>query len=341
MHEEPTTSFLLGSFASYAQFCSAAFGWEDQTSCYWRYYAKYGADPSSEARTGTDFALIIECVGRSPRVALFQAKSEKSVSRGSFSVHQLRERKSGLPGLSTVPAKLPSPTWEPQFLRFLRHAKRIGRRATGKRVVFNDIHWAHYLVYGSETMKCLSINQLGKVDKHYQAQNKGVKYSDPGRIALIDYAPRNFISLLTMGATPTSRGLDLTGWLEIDADQVEAMKNSLLSFCDVHVATYGPAPEPEPSSDGHNSPKPPDETPKSLLDLFREETAPEKFREELMRMRPNFLEQPETVPETKPEREQEPEPDPEPAPAPEPEPKAPGGQPRGPSHRSRSGHGRH
>lgn len=317
MHEEPATSFLLGAFASYAQFCSAAFGSAGKTKCYWRYYPKNGTDLSGEAITGSDFALIVECEGRRVRLAIFQAKSEESAKKESFSFHQLCEPNSSATRIAINPDRPPSPTLIPQFLRFLEHAKRIGRDATGQDVVLGHIHWAHYLVYGSKAMQCLSINQLGDVFEVYQTRKRDGRCADPGRIRLGDYTSRHFFSLLTMGATPESSGLDLTGWLEIDPDQVEAMKNSLLLFCDVHIATHGPAPEPEPSSDGHNSPKPPDETPKSLLDLFREETATEKFRDELMQMRPDLSEQSQ--------------------PEPEPEPEPPGDQPIGPSSPSRSG----
>ena len=317
MHEEPTTSFLLGSFASYAQFCSAAFGAAGQIPCSWRYYPKYGTDASSEAITGTDFALIVECAGERPRLALFQAKSEKSTRETSFSVHQLCDLRSGATNVSIRSEKPPSPTLTPQFLRFLGHAQRIGIDATGSPVLFDHIHWAHYLVYGKKAMRCVPINQLGKISKAYQVKNADGSYANPRLVRVKDHAHLHFFSLLTMGATPTSKGLDLTGWLEIDAGQVEAMKKSLLSFCDVHVATHGPAPEPQPRSDGGKKPKSPGEISRSLLDLFQAEAATEKFRDELMQMRPDLSGQ----------SQPEPEPDPEP----------PGDQPIGHSSPSRSG----
>lgn len=234
MHEEPTTSYMLGSFASFADLCADAFGFNGTSSCSWQYYPKNGSDVS-EKITGADFALVIKCPGRKMRVAIFQAKREKSAKKGSFDVHQLKDNSGTESAI-------------PQFVRFLSYATSIGSSAKGRAVSLEDIHWAHYLVYGATSMRCVSMSNLSQVAEFYERVKTEGKCRSPGMQYMDNQCSRNYLKLLSDGAS-TSLENGKSGWLEVNSENEKDAKATLLEYFDVHLAQQGMGFDPAPDED--------------------------------------------------------------------------------------------
>jgi hypothetical protein len=252
IHEEPLTGFLFGAFATLAPVCSSAFEDEEQDGLSWQYLSKSGPGDLTEPVTGADFALIIEKPGKLARLAIFQAKRESSKQPGTFSVHQVKERRPRKEG-----AKEPElrPTHKPQFLRLLRHAKGVAIRA-GTPSELTDLHWTHYLIYSPEILQCVSVSQLGLVKKIYSKKRLGKPYPDPGPIKIGSLTVKKFLDLLVCGADPNCNGENLRGWLEIPDGEVERVRECLIHFTNVVVARHGPNPElnNDPASGQPSSP---------------------------------------------------------------------------------------
>lgn len=274
VHEEPLTGFLLGAFASLAPVCSLAFEDEEDDRCSWQYFPKSGSGHLTEPATGADFALIVEKPGKLARLAIFQAKRENLSPADTFKIHQVREPD---PPVKGAQASAPRPTQRPQFLRLLRHAQIIARRVKAASGLA-DLHWTHYLIYSPKTLRCVSIDQFGSVRRFYVKNEHDGRYPDPGSIDLQKCRVQNLFWLLTQGADPNCKGIDLKGWLEIPDGELEGVRESLISFTDVFVGHHGPRPnfDNDPSS---GQPSSPEAIVAAALEKFlREDDAPAAYR---------------------------------------------------------------
>jgi hypothetical protein len=144
VHEEPLTGFLLGAFASLAPVCSAAFADEEEMRCSWQYFPKSGSGELTEPSSGADFALIIESVNISARLAIFQAKRENEKPPGTFKIHQVREPRAHAKG--AVKSSPPRLTSIPQFMHLVNHASRLAKKADVPSELAT-MRWVHYLIY--------------------------------------------------------------------------------------------------------------------------------------------------------------------------------------------------
>ncbi|MET4728561.1 hypothetical protein ABIE09_002371 [Lysobacter enzymogenes] len=270
IHEEPITGFLLGAFSALAPICSGAF--EDNQQCSWQYFPKSGSDQDTEAVSGADFALIIEGLNGTARLAIFQAKLPSSPT--SFNVHQIRKKtdtSDTSKSNNTADRKKGSPTSTPQFARLLSYSKIIGYEALKKNFNTNEIHWAHYLIYMPDQLPCISISKLSDIEEKYLEQKKNGAYSSPGTIDISKREPIDLFWLLTNGANPKSNGERLKGWLEIESARLRDIKECLLTFTDVCIASEGPAPAPIPGGDNIAS------TEDILSKLYNSKSAPEAY----------------------------------------------------------------
>ncbi len=279
VHEEPTTGFLLGAFASLAPVCSQAFEQSNDAGCSWQYFPKSGCGSHTEAATGADFALIIEFESGPARLAIFQAKRVESDKTQSFDLHQVREiSRTKNDETATEPLEL-SPTSIPQFLRLVAHAKKTASSVRGARRHLSNIHWTHYLVYAKERIRCVSLDNLVHVAKSYATTTPPAPYKNPGVIHMNSSNARSFFGLLTTGATPEITGAALKGWLEIQQTDIDPVRVSLLRFTDVYVARHGPAPDLKNTPKGTaSSPPSPDAYTKDILSQLLEESDAELHR---------------------------------------------------------------
>ena len=271
VHEEPTTGFLLGAFASLAPICSLAFEQTDQAGCSWQYFPKSGTGPHTEAATGADFALIVEIEDRPARLAIFQAKRVESDKKRSFDLHQVRsinETKNGEPGKDVQES---SPTSIPQFLRLLTHAISTASAAGVTEPSLKDIHWTHYLVYGKSWIRCVSLDKLARIETFYGSTTPPVPYDNPGVVYMTRLNSRSFFNLLTEGATPSHSRASLRGWLEIQPGDIDRIRDSLIQFTDVYVGRHGNGLEPSTTPSGESPSLPGSNAKEILSQLLKED----------------------------------------------------------------------
>lgn len=250
-HEEPTTGFLLGSMASFAQPCSAAAN-DIRHACSWQYFSKTASPEDSEVTTGADFALIIQHASGQARLAIFQAKRAIDDTE-SFTVHQLKKPREAEDGQT----KTSRATEIPQFIRLVTHCLNVSH-ATHKDTNHgsdkgedqnNDVassidtlHWAHYLIYLPRRIQYIPLSRLSSIKNAYSTRTEGAPYPDPGPVIIADHPTKHLFWLLTSGALADGED-EVEGWLNIDGSRLAEMAKRVRSFIDVCVARVDPGPE--------------------------------------------------------------------------------------------------
>lgn len=235
IEEEATTGALLGAIACNMEWLTHLYvkknesegSKADQTSlCNLVIYQKKGGATSSEAWTGSDFAILIKISENKYRAAIFQAKRMEKC--GSFLAIQLS------PGNEHC---LP----EPQIVRQLRYAQNYKGQPSSEIEEIEKIDWIHLLFYREDSIAYSSLSTLSTLCSAIVKHNENFYLNESKAFVRTDtlkdrvknhwkgyndrtYTPQHlhsFSELIITGVETSSEG-EAKGWRSIEGKDVDA-----------------------------------------------------------------------------------------------------------------------
>jgi hypothetical protein len=157
-NEENLTGALVGCILSSFPWCVTAYGPYDVpgATCEWAQYNKNGLGPHSESRKGADFALLIKMPSSKVRVALFQAKSDKSekIRAGHIKLHH-----------AVSPLRPDGPERTQMGMLFAAGIDILNRSGMNYAGV-QHTGFVHYLAQIEDGVRCVQLSQLGDELRH-------------------------------------------------------------------------------------------------------------------------------------------------------------------------------
>jgi hypothetical protein len=251
-HEETLTGTLLGSLLASNSLLALFTAHLNipPTQCWWGSYSKYRSNETdkTEAGSGADFALLTLLETGGARLAIFQAKrGELDGETWTFDanrVPQLRknedseERKSQMVVLVQTARRLSalaSGGTEVVVSRASVEFELLAGKDGETSAQLQGLDWIHYLVYTSESSKCIALEHLSSA---YVKELKRKRTKTP--VDITDNNCEQFVDVVLRGSGP-----DGQGWLEFaDAASAISALPHLLPLIPVIVGdgtgTHGP-----------------------------------------------------------------------------------------------------
>lgn len=218
--EEDLTAALMGCILSSFPWCVRAFGPDDVpgATCEWAQYNKNGRGPHSESRKGADFALLIKMPGGLARIAIFQAKSDKSkkIPAGKIKLHH------------EVSALALNGKPKTQMGMLFNCGIDILNRSGDSLAGVQKIGFVHYLAQIEDGVRCVQLSRLGPQLQHELDELGGDNLYDVPTDAV------RFLDVLidVLDAKPAY-------WQDISIDIANAVLPDLVNLMEVFVGDDG------------------------------------------------------------------------------------------------------
>jgi hypothetical protein len=217
--EEALTSAFIGCVLSNFRWCVAILGERlgPGLTCEWAQYSKWGSGQDSESRKGADFALVVKMPNDMVRVAIFQAKSDKSesVAPGTIKLHYTLK-----PDASTGKPRT-------QLGVLVQHGTDLCIRMGQRLADFRNLTFVHYLAQLENGLRCVQVAQLDRQVALAIEGHAVPNYQVPATAV-------SFMEVLWDVETPQPRY-----WTDVSVAVANAVLPELLELMDFYVGDDG------------------------------------------------------------------------------------------------------
>jgi len=203
LDEETMTGAMIGALVSAHPMSAASYPADPETAIRWSSYTKYGNAVQSERNSGADFALVLSLPGGDLRLAVFQAKSDWSVSskKNTLVIGQIKD----VPEVKDENEVVIVPAGRRnQVDALVRASNKI--QFNKVRTTVHNLTWVHYLCQFESGIKALALSEVQAAVRASIRRNKAV------RVHLAPSDGKELGLLLKQGCVVGGHGwLDMSG----------------------------------------------------------------------------------------------------------------------------------